>query len=87
MRLTPLHRVRGQAEGQTMNIMNTPTDAKRYAREIAANCFNDEIKAHVARELLSWICAHANPAIAEARELAVVAAGTLTSAYDRQYRD
>jgi len=67
--------------------VQTPTRAKEFATIIAAACFNDEIRAIVARELLSRILTPADDAIAAKHTAAFCAAGELTTAYDRQYRD
>lgn len=67
--------------------INTPTAAKDYARHIAANCFNDEIRAIVARELLDRVVQSSDPSIADALAEARHTATELVTAYDRQYRD
>lgn len=67
--------------------INTPTAAKDYARHIAANCFNDEVRAIVARELLERIVQSSDPSVADALADARWSAAELVTAYDRQYRD
>lgn len=70
-----------------MSVIDTPNAAKQLALEVAAQCFNDEIRAHVVAELLKHIVPSNTPSIAAARDTVILAAGKLTSAYDRQYRD
>jgi hypothetical protein len=68
-------------------MINTPNDAKRLAATVSAQCFNDEIRAIVARELLRAIVPHVDEKIADALRTALAASGSLVAAYDQQYRD
>jgi hypothetical protein len=70
-----------------LESVNTPRAAKELAGIISGVCFNDEIRAHVARELLSRIMSASDDSVETARAAAVLAATELTTAYDRQYRD
>lgn len=70
-----------------MSVISTPNSAKQLSLEIAAQCFNDEIRAHFALGIVSRIVPHNDPKIAAATEAARAALSALTAAYDRQYRD
>jgi hypothetical protein len=67
--------------------LKTPRDASAAASLIASACFNDEIKAIVARQLLRSIVRPHDAAIAVQLEKAQDAASSLVNAFDRQYRD
>lgn len=79
-----------RADGQLTfaeESLQTPRDASAAASLIASACFNDEIRAIVARQLLRSIVRPHDAAIAVQLEKAQDAASSLVNAFDRQYRD
>lgn len=70
---------------KVMAMIDTPAAAARFAASGSVVCFNDEIRAHVARELLMRTLPSDTPAIAAARDAALLAIGALCNAYDRQH--
>jgi hypothetical protein len=67
--------------------ITTPNAAKVAAAIVSAACFNDEIRAHVAQQLLARILTPADDAVARAYFAARDASTKLATAYDRQFRD
>ncbi len=64
--------------------LQTPTAAKSLAIAMAAACYNDEIRAILAAELLKTIARCPDHALLG---IATEAASKLAIAYDRQYQD
>lgn len=65
----------------SVTSLKTPTAAKHLAIALAEACYSDEIRAHLAREILATL----QPSLE--RSVALEATGKLVTAYDRQYQD
>lgn len=67
-----------------MRSVQTPNAAKQLAADIAYACYNDEIRAIVADELLSLISSAPDR---KRLSNALEASGMLCASFDRQYQD
>jgi hypothetical protein len=68
--------------------IQTPTAAKQLAAAMFAACYNDEIRAILAKELIRRIDTTMHEdAIAKAHQSAWEATSALVTAFDRQFTD